>query len=149
MREIRQPEVTNTFATARESGTYILPFSVSIPDLSLSNTVATTVDAFLFVAGDSTIRTSFFLFDVESTSRGTMTLSLVTSIDQGEYRQLTDPVSVTAPTREPEELGKQADVLSYGRPVYLRVVSRPESGITPWWDVVTRINLSLHMQNLV
>lgn len=132
-----------------QGGAFILPFQILVSELSLASSGRTVADAFLFVASDTSIDAAYFLFDTTSSNRGTMLLSLVTSFEDGFYREIAAPVTVTTPTRQPTTMEIQSGNLAYGRPVYLRVETRAESGITPWWTVINRIQGSFHMQNLV
>jgi hypothetical protein len=86
-----------------------VPFTVKFSDLTLSNSVETQVDVFLMVAGDIAIDRVFVLFDVASSLRGVMRLSLVVDNGAGSVAQITRPVSFASSSTEPKDLPLQME----------------------------------------
>ena len=125
--------------------TFLLPFSVTLSTLSLSSTVRTQTDVFMFVANDISIDSLHILFDATSKKRGTMNLSVVQNLGDGRYTQITQPATLTSPERDPQEILPQDGALSPSRAVYLRIETLPDSGSTPWWAAdVTKLHGTFH-----
>lgn len=126
---------------------HYVSFTISIPDLSLSNTIESTTDWFIMVAGDSGIDRAFVLFDQDVVGKGNMFMWLVADQNDGSMLVLTDNLNATSASTKPQEIKIQIERLPYGKAIYLRVNSKPASGITPWWATATRINVTLHLAN--
>lgn len=119
-----------------------LSFSISLATLSTS--VSTTLDTFLLVAHDVAIQRAFILFNATSTSRGTMQVSMVQDDGDGLITEVARATVVTTPKTSPIELNVQSTAVHQHRPIYLRIVSKPEGGTTPWWASVATMFGTIH-----